>query len=118
MRRRGTNEIFAIACAGNCTGLIVRVSARADQRRVPDSSGHFVCCPTSRSRRGQITVLIQRNGTNSAVSILIGDQKTLPCSAGPVLFCSLHLLQSVPSLLGKKIFLVDQFDPICFGKRF
>src|SRR4029077_1223185 len=106
MRRCCTNEIFAIACAGNRAGLIIRVSPGANHWRVPDSSGHFVCCPTSRSCRGQITVFVQRDRTNRAVSILISDQKTLPCSTGPVLFCSLHLLQSVPSFLRKKIFLV------------
>src|SRR6478736_1091268 len=106
MRRCSTNEIFSVASAGNRAGLIVRVSARANHRRVADSSGHLVCCPTSRSCRGQITVFVQRDRTNGAVSILIGDQKTLACSTGPVLFCSLHLLQSVPSFLRKKKFLV------------
>src|SRR6478752_9352237 len=106
MRRCSTNEIFSVASTGNRAGLIVRVSARANHRRVADSSGHLVCCSASRSRRGQISVLIQRNGTNGAVSILIGDQKACPGSAGLILFGSLHLLQSVPAFLRKKIFLV------------
>ena len=75
MRRCGTNEIFAVACTGNRAGLIVRVRAGPDHRRVADSPGHFVCRPAGRSRRRQITVLIQRNGTNGAMSILISNEK-------------------------------------------
>src|SRR6476659_1180181 len=106
MRRYGTNEIFTVASTGNRAGLIVRVSARANHRRVADSSGHLVCCSAGRSCSGHITVFIKRDRTNGAVLILIGDQKALPRSTRPVLFGSLHLLQSVPSLLRKKIFLV------------
>src|SRR5438876_9410971 len=105
MRRDSTNEIFAVAGTRDRTGLIVRVSAGADHRRVPDSAGHLVCCSAGRSCRGQISVLIQRNRTNGAVSILIGNEKTCPGATGAILFRSLHLLQSVPSLLRKKIFL-------------
>src|SRR5205814_2415608 len=100
-----TNEIFAVARAGHSASLIVRLSACANHRRIADSSGHFVCRPARRSRRGQITVLIKCNGTDSAVSILIGDEKTCPLAAGAMFFRSLNLPQGLPSVLGKEIFL-------------
>src|SRR6516162_11884704 len=108
MRRRSTNEIFAVTGIGD----------GANYRRVANSSGHFVCRPAGRSRGGQITVLIKRNGTNGTVSILIGDYKAFPVTARPILFRSLHLLQGIPALLRKKISLVHQFDPIRLGECF
>src|SRR5215471_35314 len=116
MRRRSTNEIFAVTGTGDGAGLIVRLGAGANYRRVANSPGHFVCRPAGRSRGGQITVLIKRNGTNSAVSILIGDYKAFPVTARANLFRSLHLLQGIPALLRKKIFLVHQFDPVGLGE--
>src|SRR5215472_5671311 len=118
MRRRSTNEIFAVTGTGDGTGLIVRVGAGANYRRVANSSGHLVCRPAGRSRGGQITVLIKRNGTNGTVSILIGDYKAFPVTARAILFRGLHLLQGIPALLRKKIFLVHQLDPVSLGECF
>src|SRR5215468_151596 len=118
MRRRSTNEIFAVTGTGDGAGLIVRVGAGANYRRVANSSGHFVCRSAGRSRGGQITVLIKRNGTNGAVSILIGDYKAFPVTARTIFFRSLHLLQGIPALLRKKIFLIHQFDPVGLGECF
>ena len=50
--------------------------------------------------------------------ILIGDHRDLAHAAGAMFFCGLHLLQSVPAFLRKKIFLVHQVDPICLCERF
>jgi hypothetical protein len=52
------------------------------------------------------------------VSILIGDYEAFPGAARALFFGSLHLLQSVPAFLGEEIFLVHQFDPVCFRERF
>ena len=112
MRRCGTDEIFAVAGAGDCASFIVRVSASANDWGIADSSGQLVCRPTGGSRCGQITVLIEGNGTDGPVSILIGNEKTCSRAVRTILFGSLNLLQSVPAFLGKKIFLVHQFHPI------
>ena len=106
MRRCSTNKIFAVAGTGHRASLIVRVRAGADYRRVAYSPGQFVCRPAGRSRRGQVAVLIQGNGANGAVPILIGDHRDLAHAAGAMFFRGLHLLQSVPAFLRKKIFLV------------
>src|SRR5262249_15926266 len=118
MRRRSTNEIFAVTGTGDGAGLILRVGASANYRRIANSSGHFVCRAASRSRGGQITVLIESNGSNGTVSILIGDYKAFPVTARMILFPSLHLLQGIPALLRKKIFLVHQFEPVGLGECF
>src|SRR5215470_5301252 len=99
MRRCGTNEIFAVASAGDGAGPIIRISAGADHRCVAYSSRHLVCCSARRSCRGQIAVSVQRDRSYGAVSILIGDYKAFPVTARAVLLGGLHLLQSVPSLL-------------------
>src|SRR4026208_1461756 len=114
MRCGSTNEVFAVASAGHSASLIVRVRPGTDHRRIADSAGHLVCCSAGRSRCRQVTVLIKRNGTNGAVSIVIGDYEALPGAARALFFGSLHLLQSVPAILGEEIFLVRQFDPVCF----
>ncbi len=118
MRRCGTNEIFAVTGTRDGTSPIVRVRAGANHWRVTNSSGHFVCRPAGRSRCGQVTLLIQRDRSDGAVSILIGDQKAFPVTARAILFGSLHLPQSVPAFLCKKIFLVHQFDPVFRRERF
>src|SRR3954471_24685471 len=118
MRHSRTNKIFAIAGTGYGAGLIIRVSAGADYRRVADASGQFVCCTAGRSRRRQVAVLIQGDGADGAMSILVGDHNGLARAAGAMFFGSLNLLQSVPAFPREKILWVDQFDPICFRERF
>src|SRR4029453_15505717 len=118
MGRRSTNEIFAVAGTRYRARLMVRLRAGANHRRVADSSGHFVRCSAGGSRGGQITVLIKRNGTNGAVSILIGDYKALPVTARAILFRSLNLLQGIPALLRKEVFLLHEFHSIRFRECF
>src|SRR5713226_10098473 len=112
MRRYSTNKIFAVAGTGHRASLIVRVRAGADYRRVAYSPRQFVCRPAGRSRRGQVAVLIQGDGADRAVPILIGDHKDLAYTAGAMFFGSLNLLQSVPALLREKILLIHQFNPV------
>ena len=52
------------------------------------------------------------------MSILIGNDKGFPGTARAFLFSRFDFLQSVPSLLREKIFLVHQFDSVLLGKRF
>src|SRR5438552_14587729 len=55
MRRASANKILAITSAGYRAGLIVRVGAGADDRRIADSPGQLVCHSTGGGRSGQIT---------------------------------------------------------------
>src|SRR5262245_36133164 len=112
MRGSGTNKIFPVTSARDRASLIVRISTGADHRRVADSSGHFVRCSASRSRRRQIAALIKGDGTDGAVPILVGNYIALTITARATLFRSLHFLQSLPAFLGEEILLIHQFDPI------
>src|SRR5215471_3697747 len=113
MCSHSANKIFAVAGTGHRASLIVRVRAGADYRRVAYSPRQFVRRPAGRSRRSQVAVLIQGNGTHRAVPILIGDHKDLARAAGAMFFGSLNLLQSVPALLSEKILLIHQFNSVC-----
>src|SRR5262249_10849639 len=106
MCRRSTNEIFAVTGTRDGARLIVSVRAGADNWRVADSSWHFVCRPAGRSRGGQITVLIQRDRSHRAVSVLIGDYEIFSGTARTLLFSSLHFLQGIPAFLSEKVFLI------------
>src|SRR5215472_15366991 len=99
MCRRSTNEIFSVAGTRDGASPIVSVRAGANHRRVADSSGHFVCRPTCRSRRGQITVLIHRDGSHCAVPVLIGNYEFFFGPARPLFLSSLHLLKRIPTYL-------------------
>src|SRR5438045_2371876 len=52
------------------------------------------------------------------VSILLGDETTCARAAGTMFVRSLNLLQGIPSVLGKEIFLVHQFNPVCLRERY
>src|SRR5947199_8982546 len=101
MRRAGANKILAITSAGYCAGLIVRVGAGADDRRIADSPGQLVCHSTGGGRSRQITVLIQRDRANRAVPIVFRDKKLLAAHS-TVLFLFLTFLQRVPAFLRQK----------------
>src|SRR5437867_13455358 len=105
MRRAGANKILAITSAGYRAGLIVRVGAGTDDRRIADSAGQLVCHSAGGSRCGQIPVLIQRDSANRAMSIVFRDKKFLAADA-TVLFRFLNFLQRVPAFLRKKIFFI------------
>src|SRR5262249_48030563 len=47
-----------------------------------------------------------------------GNHKLFPSTAGATFFSALDLLQRVPTLLGKKIFLVHQFNPVLLREDF
>src|SRR6478672_3639375 len=113
MSRAGANKILAVTSAGHRASLIVGIGAGADNRRVADSPGQLVCHSAGGSRRGQITFLIQRDSSDGAVSIMFRDKKFLAADAA-MLFRFLNFLQRVPAFLGKKIFLIDELDPIFF----
>src|ERR1700730_11148866 len=117
MGHGGANKIFSVPGTGNGAGLIVCVSAGANNWRVADSPGPLVGHPTSGSSGSQITVLVQRDCAHGTMSIFLGDEKLLP-AAPALLFGFLNFLQGVPPLLGEKIFFIDQLDSVFFGKHF
>src|SRR2546427_11236664 len=105
MSRAGTNKILAIAGTGPGAVLIVRIGPGAYDRRVADSPRQFVVHPAGRSRRRQITSLIQRDSAHRAVPTIFRDKKSLAADAA-VVFRFINFLQCVPAFLRKKIFLI------------
>src|SRR5262249_34570771 len=99
MRCCSTDEILSVAGTRDGASLIVSVRASSDNWRIADSSWHFVCRPARRSRGSQITVLIQRDRANRAVSVLIGDYESFSGTVRTLLFSSFHFLQGIPAFL-------------------
>src|SRR5438046_10140301 len=106
MRRADTNKILAVTGAGYRAGLIVRIRAGADDRRVADSPRHLVCHSPSRSCRGQIPAPIQRDRSDRSVPIVLGDKKILAAKA-TVLFRFFTFLPPVPPIPRQTISLTD-----------
>ena len=117
MRHGSANKKFTIAGARNSTRRVVRVGAGADNRRITDAAGFFVCRSPGRRRRGEISALIERNRADRTMSILVRDDKFLfACSAA--FFSLLNFLERIPAFLREKIFLVDQRNAVFLGKGF
>src|SRR5213075_3260592 len=94
----GADKEFAIAGRGNSTGLVVRVGAGADNRRVADSARPFIRISAGGGGGRQVARLIERNGADGPVPIRIRK----PFSA-----CGSDTLQGLPALRGVKVFLLD-----------
>src|SRR6202011_2143690 len=96
------DEEFAIAGAGDSACEIVRVGAAANDRCVADSTGQFVCLPAGGRCRRQLSISIQRHGSDRSLEILFAEEEFL-VAAATSFFSGFCLLERGPWGLSEKI---------------
>ena len=85
MRDHCPNEKFAVACARDRAGRVVRISAGANDRRITHPTRKFIGCPASRSCGGQVSLRVPRHRTDRAVRFRLGNNELFTAFRGRLL---------------------------------
>src|SRR5207244_12726325 len=89
VRSNQPNKILSISCGRYRAGPIVCIGAGTNDRGVTETPWSLVCIPPSRGSSSKVPVLVQGDGPNRSMPVLIGNNQFL-ASQLSISFCLLH----------------------------